>query len=153
MMAGDLVHVWHQMRRRCNYPDNPAFDNYGGRGIRVCDRWESGDGKRSGFKCFLADMGERPEGGLLDRIDNNGPYSPENCRWATRKEQNSNRRNCIYVEWGGERVTLKEYCRRAGLRYRPIVKRIQDRNWPVEKALTTPLGSGKHFSRIPERRG
>lgn len=142
-----LVDVWFQMKQRCLKPDNAGYANYGGRGITVCDRWLHGDGERSGFACFTGDMGERPEGGMLDRIDNDGPYSPDNCRWSSRKEQNSNRRNCIYVSCDGERVTLREYCRRKDIRYRPIVKRIQDRGWPVELALTTPVGASTHFLR------
>lgn len=136
--------VWADMKSRCQNPDHVAFANYGGRGITVCERWQS-------FQNFAEDMLPRPEGGMLDRIDNDGPYSPENCRWADRKTQNSNRRNCIYVMHGDERVTLREYCRRESLTYRPIVKRIQDRNWPVEMALSTPIGTGKHFRRIPEK--
>lgn len=140
-----LYWVWGDMIGRCTNPNHVSFKNYGGRGIQVCDRWRS-------FDDFKADMGDRPEGGMLDRENNNGNYEPDNCRWATRKEQNSNRRNCIYVDCDGERVTLREYCRRKGLRYRPIVKRIQDRNWPVELALTTPVGSvHKMFERVPTR--
>lgn len=138
-----LYWVWSDMKSRCSNPKHKAFANYGGRGITVCDRWST-------FPAFAADMGERPEGGMLDRIDNDGPYSPENCRWTDRKMQNSNRRNCIYVDHGGEQVTVKEYCRRAGITYRAVMKRIRDRNWPVEKALTTPIGTGKHYHRNPE---
>ena len=132
---------WSDMRARCAKPTHVAYDRYGGRGIAVCEAWQT-------FENFWADMGPRPDGLSLDRRDNDGPYSPDNCRWATRQEQNSNRRNCIYVEDVGERITLREYCRRHGLTYRPIVKRVQDRNWPVELALTVPLGSGKQFHRI-----
>lgn len=139
-----LYWVWAQMRDRCQNPNAKQFNDYGGRGISVCERWAE-------FENFEADMGARPDGSLLDRKDNDGPYSPENCRWATRKEQNSNRRNCIYVDCDGERVTLREYCRRKGIKYRPIVKRIQDRNWPIELALSTPVGSGKQFYRNPPR--
>lgn len=141
-MRRRLYWVWADMLSRCRNPNHRQFKNYGGRGITVCDRW-------SLFENFEADMGVRPEGGMLDRRENDGPYSPENCRWATRQEQNSNRRNCIYVPHGTEKVTLKEYCRREALPYRAIVKRIQDRNWPIGLALSAPVGRGKVFQRIP----
>jgi hypothetical protein len=86
-------------------PNHKQFKDYGGRGISVCPEWTD-------FAAFQKDMGPRPKGGMLDREDNNGNYEPSNCRWATRKEQNSNRRNCIFIQDGSEKVTLKEYCRR-----------------------------------------
>lgn len=132
-----LLWVWSDMKGRCLNPNHHQYKDYGGRGISVCERWLS-------FANFKEDMEPRPEGMLLDRVDNNGPYSPANCRWATRKEQNSNRRNCIYVDDAGERITLKEYCRRHSLTYRPIVKRIQDRGWPIDLALSVPVGAPTH---------
>lgn len=132
-VKGKLYWVWADMIGRCTNPKHKAFKNYGGRGISVCERWRY-------FKPFAEDMGERPDGALLDRKDNNGNYEPGNCKWSTRKEQNSNRRNCIYVDCDGERVTLKEYCRRNSLKYRPIVKRIQDRGWSISDAISVPVG-------------
>ena len=88
-----LYMTWVNMIARCHHPENAGFYCYGARGIYVCSRWRFGESDEfaAGFDCFLQDMGERPPGLTLDRRNNLGPYSPDNCRWATKKEQDANR--------------------------------------------------------------
>jgi len=107
-----------------------GFANYGGRGITVCERWRS-------FWNFLADMGERPPGTCLERINNDGNYEPENCRWATMAEQLLNRRNNHRLTVGNETLTITEWSRRSGLQWKTIAERIR-RGWNAERAVQTP---------------
>jgi hypothetical protein len=104
--------IWLGMKTRCNNPSNKDWENYGERGIKVCQRWNHS------FENFLSDMGERPQGTSIDRIDNNGDYSPENCRWATSSEQRSNRRQTISMTIYGKTMPLTEW-----LKVNPYVKR------------------------------
>jgi len=115
--------IWAKMKHRCH-----AHPNYAGRGIRVCDRWLK-------FENFLADMGERPKGKSIDRINNNGDYEPANCRWATPTQQIRNRRNTTIILWKGERRVLGDLADE----YQIPVKLVRDRlavGWSIEKALT-----------------
>jgi len=103
-----LYAIWKQMRYRCSNPSHPDFRDYGARGITVCDRWQRD------FLAFCQDMGPRPQGTSLDRRDNDGPYSPENCRWATPLEQSNNSRKNRFIEACGERLTVSQWARRLG---------------------------------------
>lgn len=128
-----LYRIWRDMRRRCTNPDRDDWVRYGGRGITVCERWEQS------FEAFAEDMSDGYATGLqIDRIDNDGPYSPENCRWATPVENGSNKRNnrMIDTPWG--HITLSEAARRAGLK-RLTLRRRLEAGWSVERALTQPL--------------
>lgn len=122
--------IWRGMLGRCLNKTNPAWMDYGGRGIGVCDRWRS-------FENFLADMGRRPDGLSLDRIDNNKGYSPDNCRWATRKEQARNRRSSAMIEYKGECRALVEWAEITGISVSAITQRLRA-GWDVEMALTVP---------------
>lgn len=125
--------LWAAMVQRCHNSTNEAFVNYGARGISVCPEW------RGSFKNFLQDMGPRPAGYVIDRLNNDEGYSPSNCVWADRKTSNTNRRNVILVATDSGMVSLKEACRIRGLAYRPVHKRLE-RGWAIEKALSQPIG-------------
>ncbi len=121
---------WVSMKERCSNPKATRFEHYGGRGIRVADRWQS-------FDNFLADMGERPPGTTLDRIDNNGNYEPGNCRWATLKEQQRNRNVSILITYKGETKTLHEWSQIVGLTWQCLKGRYE-RGWPHSDIIETP---------------
>jgi len=133
------------MRQRCANQAEPSYPNYGGRGIYVCERW------RDSFANFLADMGPRPAGTSIDRIDNDGPYSKLNCRWATQAEQARNTRHNHRVEHDGETLCIAEWSERVGIPGRIITQRL-GLGWSAQRALTTPVG-GSVFSAIVERDG
>lgn len=120
---------WEGMRARCLNPNSPTFHHYGGRGISVCHRWGE-------FTAFLTDMGERPEGATIDRIDVNGDYSPENCRWATRREQSLNTRRNVRWTFAGETLTVSEWAAHLGVSKSTLRMRVKRDGWTVEQALT-----------------
>jgi hypothetical protein len=130
MSKGSTYKVWLAMRHRCSNRKSNRWPMYGGRGITVCDRW------RTSFANFLADMGERPPGTSIDRIENNGNYDPGNCRWATPKEQARNTRANVVFESSGP-LTLAECSERAGLSACAIPQRLK-RGWSVDRALSEP---------------
>jgi len=118
------------MLSRCQCQTNPNFPRYGGRGISICDRWKD-------FNNFLEDMGERPEGMTLDRIDVNGNYEPSNCRWATPQEQALNRRSNVLLTLNGKTQTLSQWSAEIKIDSRTIKSRIL-RGWTEHDALTKP---------------
>lgn len=110
--------VFATMKRRCCSPKVNSYKDYGGRGITVCDRWLNGDGQRSGFECFLCDMGTRPSSRhSVERLDTNKGYLPENCVWATPREQSRNTRRNVHVTIGGVTKILVEWAEVSGLCY------------------------------------
>lgn len=113
---------------RCHNPRAHAYQNYGGRCIVVCERW------RESLENFIDDMGKRPDGMTLDRIDTNGPYSKENCRWAPMEVQQNNRRDNRVLEYMGRKQTMSQWSRELGLLVTTIAQRLE-RGWPVERAL------------------
>lgn len=122
------------MHHRCNNPKDERFDRYGGRGIKVCKRWNS-------VHLFFEDMGHPPEGKTLGRKNNDGDYEPANCRWETQEQQNNNTCRSRYVTWQGRTQTIKSWAEELDLEPRRISERLR-RGWSVERALTvpTPLG-------------
>lgn len=126
---------WMSMRQRCLNPNNPAFKSYGGRGISICERWEL-------FENFYSDMGQRPPGLEIDRIEVNGNYEPGNCRWATVLEQGRNQRKTRFVTINGVTKCMSEWISEFGINRTTLESRLR-LGWPVEKALTHPkVGHG-----------
>lgn len=109
--------VWNAMLQRCSNPRHKKWKDYGGRGIRVCERWLQ-------FENFIADVGRRPAPHLeLDRADNDGDYAPHNCRWISRRDQTNNTRRNVFIEFGGERLTIAQWASRLGIPRRTIAYR------------------------------
>ena len=121
--------TWSKMKSRCNNKNDARYSNYGGRGIKVCDIWSNS------FASFIEDMGYAPNSDYsLDRIDNNGDYSPQNCRWTTWEVQYKNRDSTI--KYNGK--SLREICRERNLHMANIKNRLNCLNWDFERAINTP---------------
>lgn len=134
-------HAWFNMKRRCYNPKEVNYKWYGGKGITVCDRW------LNDFPAFLSDMGKRPsDKHSLDRIDVLGNYGPDNCRWATEKDQKRNRGDFnVRITWNGITRLQVEWSEITGLPFQVIGSRINKLGWSIDDALTVPV-KNKHKS-------
>lgn len=121
--------IHRSMMDRCYLPTSHAYHRYGGRGIVVCERWHD-------FENFYADMGDKPKGMSLERMNNDKPYSPENVRWASAKDQANNRRSNVVLEYCGKKQTMQQWCDELGLKIATVWARLNRYGYSVEKALT-----------------
>lgn len=121
--------VWAGIKQRCLNPNTKSFPRYGGRGITICERW------KNSFTNFYSDMGPRPDGTSIDRIDNDGHYEPSNCRWATEEDQRNNKRSNYRVAVDGRTLTIAQAARKYGVVYSNLYHRIVTLGWPIERAL------------------
>jgi hypothetical protein len=128
---------YREMLRRCSDSRSISWKNYGGRGIRVCERWATS------YHAFLADMGERPDGATLDRVDSAQDYRPGNCRWASWNEQARNRRSSRHIVVFGEAMTMAEAAERFGICYTTLKFRLSS-GWAAERAVTAPVRKVSH---------
>lgn len=128
--------AWADMIQRCNNPNLKYYANYGGRGIRVCDRWKS-------FDNFHDDMGDKPKGYTLGRINNDGNYELSNCEWQTVKQQSLNKTTTRFIEWDNRNLSVTEWSEIVGISRITIATRL-NRGWSVREALTLkPLARGR----------
>jgi len=128
-----IYYVWCGIIQRCTNENQKAYKNYGDRGITVCEEWLN-------FENFYADMGEKPVGLTIDRINNNLGYCKENCRWATKKEQANNTRSNRIIEFSGQSFTMKQWSENLGIPYQTLAVRLNKYKWSVSRALTTSVG-------------
>lgn len=144
--------IYHGIKKRCYNRNSPRYADYGGRGIVMCDEWLDPD---DGFDKFVdwAMANGYKDDLTIERVDVNGDYKPDNCKWITLKEQHNNQRGTLWVDYKGERVRLKDICTRLGVSYDTAHDRIYHRGWDVERALTEPSHLSNSFSKKCRERG
>lgn len=131
MRGSPTYKSWQHMKDRCLNPKCKKYKDYGGRGIKVCDDWMS-------FESFFRDMGLRPDGTTIDRIDTNGDYGPGNCRWATQKTQNNNRRRHTIIKYSGVQMNISQWADGLGIPRTTLINRIHRLGWDHGRALGNP---------------
>lgn len=129
-----LYSAWHHIKTRCYDDAHERYKNYGGRGISMCDEWKNNP---RAFILWALENGYR-DGLTIERIDTNGNYCPENCRWATQKEQQNNRTNNRTITYKGKTQTIAQWAEETGIKYTTLWQRIYRYNWSIEKAMATP---------------
>lgn len=134
MYGTSLYKIWSNMIQRCNNPESTYYHRYGARGISVTPRWLK-------FENFYKDMGENPKGYCLERIDNNGDYSLENCKWVSPKEQARNRETSVDITYDGRTQCVSAWEEELGFKHGTLWMRLYQYNWPLEKAMTEPVKS------------
>lgn len=132
MGSTKTYYSWIEMKRRCLDPTNHSYKKYGGRGIKICKRWMK-------FVHFFADMGVKPEGKSLDRINGKRGYSKSNCRWATSREQIINRSITRWITFRGETLCMADWAYRYGLTRARLGQRLDVQKWSIKDAITQPI--------------
>jgi hypothetical protein len=139
----DTHRIWCGIKTRCNNPNADSYKGYGGRGIKICDKWADS------FEAFLVDMGERPsKQHSIERIDVNGNYEPSNCKWILNKDQTSNMRSNVFVTHDGKTLTMAQWERETGIKAYVITDRIRNLGWDVARALTQKPRDVHHPSNL-----
>ena len=133
MTHTNTYNSWSAMIQRCNNINNISYNNYGGKGIKVCEDWYTD------FNSFLKDMGERPRGMSIDRILVSGNYEKNNCKWSTEKEQQNNKTNNVLLLYKGETKTISEWSDKLSIKYTTLYSRLFEYNWSIEKSFSTKV--------------
>lgn len=138
-----IYSIWTDMKTRCNNPNRPKYARYGGRGIKLCDEWNN---DFQAFYDWAMDNGYS-DTLTIDRIDNNGNYCPENCRWITMAEQAANKSTIHYITHNGETLSMAEWARQTGIPRQVLKDRICRYGWEPDRALKVPVRKHKIYNR------
>jgi hypothetical protein len=138
-----LYRIWRNMKSRCYNPNTPKYKNHGGRGIKVCDEWQ----EYLPFHNWAMNNGYS-DGLTIERIDNDGDYEPSNCKWATCKEQNLNKRDNRLITYECKTKSLAEWAESLGIKYSTLRCRLDDYSWSIEKAFTTPVKGDRNGNKV-----